>query len=183
MMKELPWIDEGRKHIGLREDVSHSQHHPTVVQWLNAMGKFTGEANAWWRDDETPWCGLFVGYCLGVSGRFVVREWYRASAWQTPQMTRILRPAYGSIVVMARTGGGHVGFVVGVDQRGNIMVLGGNQGNAVSIAPFSRERLLGATYWWPSIWRGGAVIKAEPLLNRYALPVIHSSAPVSRNEA
>jgi predicted glycosyl hydrolase (DUF1957 family) len=41
---------------------------------------------------------------------------------------------------------GHVGFVVGIDVKARLMVLGGNQRDKVSIAPFDRE-VLG--YRWP----------------------------------
>jgi hypothetical protein len=38
---------------------------------------------------------------------------------------------------------GHVGFFKGYDDQGNVLVLGGNQGDAVSISPYPRESLLG----------------------------------------
>ena len=41
---------------------------------------------------------------------------------------RLTKPAYGCLVVFTRQGGGHVGFVVGKDKAGNLLVLGGNQG-------------------------------------------------------
>ena len=183
MTNELAWIGEARSHIGLLENTSRTQHNPIILQWLEDVGKLEGVAKAWWSNDEVPWCGLFVAVCLGKNRRFVVREWYRARDWADDRMTKLARPAYGSIVVMSRQGGGHVGFVVGIDQFGNIMVLGGNQSNRVSIAPFSRERLAGATYWWPSIWRGGAVIKSQPLPDRYRLPLLTSDGKLSTNEA
>ena len=125
MNKELTWIAEARKHIGLLENTSKTQHHPHIIRWLEQMGSFNGEAKAWWRDDEQPWCGLYVGVCLGISGRFVVREWYRAREWESIQMNKLANPAYGCLVTFTRNGGGHVGFVVGVDQKNNLMVLGG----------------------------------------------------------
>ena len=77
----------------------------------------------------------------------------------------------GAIVVFQRAGGGHVGFLVGRDERGRLMILGGNQANAVTIAPFDPERVLG--YRWP--W------SVEP---DGRLPLVASNgAPVSRNEA
>ena len=51
-------------------------------------------------------------------------------------MTKLNNPAYGCIVVFSRAGGGHVGFLVGKDKQGNLMILGGNQSNAVNIKPF-----------------------------------------------
>jgi len=181
MNNELPWIAEGRKHIGLLENTSKTQHHPQIIRWLEQMGSFNGEAKAWWRDDEQPWCGLYVAICLGLSGRFIVKEWYRAREWESDKMTKILRPAYGCIVTFTRNGGGHVGFVVGQDQSNNLMVLGGNQSNRVSIAPFAKNRVTG--YYWPSTWTSGAVVKSSPLTSRYVLPVLKSDGRVSTNEA
>lgn len=183
MNKDLPWILEARKHIGVLEDISKSKHHPKILEWLSEMGTFNGEAKPWWNNDEVPWCGLAVGICLGRTNRYVVKEWYRANAWASPHLTKLSKPAYGCIIVMNRTGGGHTGFVVGIDQYGNLMVWGGNQSNRVSIIPFSQDRLKTATYWWPSVWRNGEIIKSRPLSYRYDLPLLSSDGKVSTNEA
>lgn len=180
-MEELPWIAEARRHIGLREDTSRARHNPKILAWLDKMASFDGAARPWWRDDETPWCGLFVGYCLGSVGRYVVREWYRALAWEAEAMLRLEAPAYGCIVTFTRAGGGHVGFVVGRDQRGNLMVLGGNQGNAVSIAPFDRSRVTGC--YWPAMFRDGKPAQMRPADHRYKLPLLSSDGKLSTNEA
>lgn len=156
------WIQEGEKYIGLRE-IPGKAHAPQIIQWLIKL-------NAWWRDDETPWCGLFVAFCLMAAGIPIPKHWYRAKAyldWGYP----IDAPCYGCIVVFTRDGGGHVGFVVGKDELGRLMVLGGNQKNMVSIAPFNMSRVAG--YRMPS-----AVYYAPR-----ALPIIASTAASSTNEA
>ena len=78
----------------------------------------------------------------------------------------------GCIAVFERKGGGHVGFVVGTDERGRLMVLGGNQGDAVTIAPFDKSRVLG--YRYP---QGEKVLAGS-------LPLLASNGtPSSQNEA
>ncbi len=180
---ELDWVAEARKYIGLREDTSKSRHNPTIVSWLKKMGSFTGEARSWYLEDETPWCGLFVGYCLGVTNRFVVKDWYRAKAWaDTTKMTKLDRPAYGCLAVYTREGGGHVAFVVGKDSVGRIVCLGGNQGNAVSLAPFAVDRP--AEYFWPSTYKVGVgAVKSVPAESKYALPIVGAGGKVSTQEA
>lgn len=178
---ELPWLDRARSYLGLRENTSRTEHNPILIDMLDSMGSFNGEAKAWWREDETPWCGLFVGYVLGVCQRYVVNEWYRASAWSNPIMTKLDVPAYGCLVTFTRSGGGHVGFVVGQDKHGNIMVLGGNQGNEVNIRPFSLDRVTG--YYWPSEMQNGRPIKSIPANHRYQLPLLTSDGKVSEDEA
>lgn len=181
-MQELAWISEARKHVGLKEDTSKSKHNPTILYMLSKMGKYSGESKAWWAEDETAWCGLFVGYCLGESGRHVIKEWYRARAWESVEMTKLSQPAYGCIVTFTRQGGGHVGFVVGKDKLGNLMVLGGNQSNSVSITPFAVSRVTG--YYWPSMWDAQIKTKtlSTPAAGRYDLPLLDSNGIVSTQE-
>lgn len=162
-MSDPAWLAIARTQIGVAE-VPGKGDSPVIARWLRTLG-------AWWTDDATPWCGTFVGWCLREAGQEVPRHWYRARAYlewgvQTAQ------PDVGSVVIFERTGGGHVGFVVGQDERNRLMVLGGNQGDRVSIAPFDRARVLG--YRWPSY--------PPPWLRQ--LPRLASNgAPLSTNEA
>ena len=166
-MAELPWIAELRKHLGLAEIVG-AKHNPVLQSWLKDMGKYSKENKAWYSDDETPWCGAAVGHALGVAGRFVVPDWYRAKAWGNDAlMTRLTKPAYGCIATKTRKGGGHVFFVVGRDKQGRILGLGGNQGNCVSVVPFAESELDG--FWWPSKWENGRCVKSAPDATRYSL--------------
>ena len=56
-------------------------------------------------------------------------------------------PQEGDVVVLWRESRdswkGHVGFFSGYDDNGDIKVLGGNQGDSVSIKSYSKNRLLG----------------------------------------
>nr|DAY41076.1 MAG TPA: Tail associated lysozyme [Caudoviricetes sp.] len=169
LANELPWIAEARKHIGLKEIVG-PQHNKTIQSWLKELGSA-------WTDDETPWCGTFVAHCLKTAGRRIPQYWARAKAY-TEAGKQIARPAYGSIVVFTRDGGGHVGFVIGRDAAGNLMVLGGNQSNMVNVKPFSLARVVG--YFWPST---DASNREEPADFRYNLPLLQSDGKLSTNEA
>jgi uncharacterized protein (TIGR02594 family) len=84
-------------------------------------------------------------------------------------------PIPGAIVVFWRgsksSGSGHVGFVTGRDQYGNIMVLGGNQGDAVNVKPFDTSRIVG--YRWPK----GFDIGTD------TLETVASDGKTSQNEA
>jgi len=61
-----------------------------------------------------------------------------------------LRPerlAPGAVLVFERPGGGHVGFYVGEDATA-YHVLGGNQGDAVTIARIAKDRCIARR--WPA---------------------------------
>lgn len=103
------------------------------------------------------------------------KDWFRALAWAEAG-EHLTAPAYGCIAVFNRAGGGHVGFVVGRDRAGNLMILGGNQGNKVSIARFAKDRVV--AYIWPS---NGA--QNQPAQDRYRLPVLAGNGEFSTNEA
>ena len=137
---EPPWLIVARRYLGTRE-IKGSLHNSTIIRWWRAIKSTI-------RDDETPWCAAFVGGVLEECG-------YRSSRNPAARsyMTwgaRLDYPSVGCIVVFSRPPSpwsGHVGFLVGKDYMDDLVVLGGNQGDRVSIATFPRERLLG--YRWP----------------------------------
>lgn len=160
----MKWLDEARKHHGLRE-VPGKGDNPIIKGWLI-------ELRAAWRDDLTAWCGTFVAHCFRIAGKPLPTHWYRALAWKE-WGKQLMHPVVGCVAVFIRKGGGHVAFVVGQDARGNLLCLGGNQGDAVSIAAFDRARV--QAYVWPA---------DEPLpAPLEPLPVLKLSAALSRNEA
>jgi hypothetical protein len=79
-------------------------------------------------------------------GLTLPKHWYRARAWASWGQA-LDRPAHGCVVVFERKGGGHVGLCVGEAVNGDLLILGGNQGDAVNIRAFPRGRVL--AYRWP----------------------------------
>lgn len=160
-MSDPKWIIEARANIGVHE-IKGLAHNPKILSWWKDIKR------AGIKDDETPWCAAFVGGCLEnsgiVSSRFESARSYES--WGSP----LSAPAYGCVVVFSRVGGGHVGFVVGQDSQGNLMVLGGNQGDAVNIRAFARDRV--TAYRWPL---------GIPMVDVLSLPRL-ASAELSRNE-
>lgn len=133
------WIIEAQRHIGQRE-IKGVNHNPLILRWWKAIKR------GGIKTDEVPWCAAFVGAMLEavgiVSSRFESAKSYLD--WGHP----LDSPIFGCVVVFQRDGGGHVGFVVGRDKADNLLVLGGNQNDAVSVAAFGRARVVG--YRWPS---------------------------------
>lgn len=158
---ELPWIAAARAQLGVRE-IKGMAHNPVIVGFWK-LARLGGIKN-----DEVPWCAGFVGAMLEACHiRSARSDSSRAYLkWGEP----IDSPEYGCVVVFRRPGGGHVGFCVGIDQGGRLLILGGNQGDRVSILPFGRERVAG---FRRVPWAG-----ARPVL-----PVLADSRLASVNEA
>jgi uncharacterized protein (TIGR02594 family) len=134
---ELPWIAEGRKLIGISE-IKGPQHNPEILQ----MWKDIKRGGI--KDDETPWCAAFVGAMLERVG--IKSSRFESAKSYLDWGTKLEVPVYGCIAVFTREGGGHVGFVVGQTGNGDLLILGGNQSDAVNIKAFKRDRVSG--YRW-----------------------------------
>ena len=98
---------------------------------------------------EIPWCGEFVDTCLNLAGHKAGLE-NPLGARNWLKFGRSAEPKFGAIMVFwrGRIKGwqGHVGFYVGGDAS-HYHILGGNQGNRVSVARIAKDRFLGAR--WP----------------------------------
>jgi uncharacterized protein (TIGR02594 family) len=97
--------------------------------------------------DETPWCAAFVNWCFKQAG---VRATGSARALSFAPWGVFLRePRLGCVAVIEHPGGrGHVGFVVGRAKASeHYYLLGGNQGNAVTIKRCPAVEIIG--YRWP----------------------------------
>lgn len=161
-MNEPAWLVEARRHIGTRE-IPGAKHEPKILAWWKSIKR------GGIKTDEVPWCAAFVGGCLEhvgiISSRFESARSYLT--WGVPLKT----PVLGCVVVLARAGGGHVFFAAADDGNGRLLGVGGNQGDQVSLAAFSKDRVLG--YRWPK----AVPIPTEPLR------VIGSKLQSSTNEA
>lgn len=178
-MNELKWVAEARKYIGTKE-IKGVKHNPVILELWKLAFDATGQATpAVFKNDETAWCGGFVGGVFAKSGLayHIPKSFPMARSWAKAG-TKLDKPAYGCVVVFWRgspkSASGHVGFVVGRDKASNLMVLGGNQADAVNIKPFGKNRVI--AYRWCGT-------QPNPAPHRYKLPVLASDGRVSTNEA
>ena len=132
---------EAIKQIGVKEIVG-SKHNPVILEWADEIGLKKVYTN-----DEIPWCGLFIAHCAHIAGLQVVDKPLWALSWAN-YGTKVDEPMLGDILTFKRDGGGHVGIYVGEDAT-HYHVLGGNQGNSVSVSRIAKSRLYQArrTAW------------------------------------
>lgn len=133
------WIEIAIMEIG-QEEILGSKHNPRIVEYGKAVSLEVS-------DDETPWCSIFINWCMkqaGIegTGKANARSWL---AWGN----LLEKPQSGCVVVFRRGNSrwkGHVGFYIDEDTT-RIKVLGGNQRNSVSYKWYNKQDLLG--YRWP----------------------------------
>ena len=163
----MDWMTYARSLIGVRE-IPGARHSETILGWARNLGaKVLGITV---KDDETPWCGLFAAHVMDHVGIVPPPIAVRASSWGL-WGRKLINPRPGCILTFTREGGGHVGFYVGEDST-HYHVLGGNQGNAVSITRIAKARL--SEMRWPDgvTLPPAKVVRLSP-----------SGTPVTSNEA
>lgn len=136
----MTWYDIAEAEIGQAE-IEGAGSNPRIAEY------FAGAGHPEVKDDATPWCAAYVGWALreaGIepSGSLAARSYLR---WGKP----LELPRKGCIVVLKRGNdpkAGHVGFFAGMAMD-KVMILGGNQGDKVSIQAFPESMVLG--YRWP----------------------------------
>jgi uncharacterized protein (TIGR02594 family) len=128
-------LHEALKLYGTQEFVGHDDN-PVIMDWAKEIGV---EA---YNHDSLPWCGLFAAVCAHRAGKTLPVAPLWARNWLN--YGEECKAELGCILVFSRGTGGHVGIYVGEDRHGFYHVLGGNQGDSVSITRILKERLLGA---------------------------------------
>lgn len=122
-----------RKQIGVTEFVG-SRNNPLIIQWAKDIN-----LNAYYTNDDIPWCGLFIAHCCWVAGKSIVKSPLWALSWANWGKASDV-PMLGDVLVFQRKGGGHVGIYIGEDDT-CYHVLGGNQGDKVCIVRINKDRL------------------------------------------
>lgn len=138
-------FDLAQRFVGVKE-VPGAGSNPQVLAFLRLD-------DSWPQGDDVPWCSAFANYVawllrLPRSKNLAARSWLNVGV-----PISLFQATLGDIVILKRGGGeqpgpevisapGHVGFYAGHDGA-TVYVLGGNQGDSVSIAPFPVFRILG----------------------------------------
>lgn len=135
-----------QRFVGMKE-VSGTASNPAVLAMLRLD-------DTWPEDDSVPWCSAFTNYVAWLL-RLPRSKSLRARSWLQVGMPVLWKDvAIGfDVVVLSRGKGqqpgpdvidapGHVGFFAGACS-GQVMVLGGNQSDAVNVRAYPQTRVLG----------------------------------------
>lgn len=135
-----------QRFIGIKE-TSGATSTPLVLAMLRLD-------TSWVQDDQTPWCSAFLNFVCFILGAARSRS-LAARSWLLVGTSIPLTDARvgNDVVILSRGTGtqpgaevlaapGHVGLYAGHDAT-HVVVLGGNQGDAVTLARFPKARILG----------------------------------------
>ena len=138
-MSTVTWLNVAWRYLGVGE-IPGPADSPAVEAFHDSVD--ASDAG-----DDVAWCSAFVNYCMEQAGlpgtdSRAARSWLDWGISVDP-------PLYGCVCVLWRgspsSWKGHVGFWI--DEIGDeVVMLGGNQGNQVSVRRYPKSRVLG--YRW-----------------------------------
>lgn len=131
-----PW-EVALLEYGTTESVG-AQNTPKILQYSHEIGA------KWINKDETPWCAVFVQWCLKQAGR--AYSYHANARYFLNYGQEKTEPELGDLVILWRGSKegkeGHVGFFI--KQSGSsVYILGGNQNNQVNITEYNKSQVLG----------------------------------------
>lgn len=139
------WYQKAVSELGQRE-ITGKLNNARIVEYQKATGLAAS-------DDETPWCGSFVAWCMMQSG---IPYDKKNAAWAKSWLTfgkSLKTPITGAIAVMQRGTDVNTGHVTFFSEWANaehtlFKALGGNQSNSVCIESLPVANVLG--WRWPN---------------------------------
>lgn len=138
MATSLKIYNAAAKYLGIKETPGAATN-AIIAGWIKSAADWLDKD-----DSKTAWCGCFRGHLGLETATGCPPQHYRAAAWAKwgtridvtqPQMWQ-----RGDTIVMTRPGGNHVCLLDRVQGK-TAFCLGGNQRDAVTIAPFPLSRI------------------------------------------
>lgn len=121
------------------KEISGGETNPVIISWAKEIG---GWISDFYKEDEIPWCGLFIAVAAKRAGYPFSQKALSAREWENwGAAVQGNSPMLGDVMIFTRKNGGHVGLYVGEDHE-CYHILGGNQSDEVNISRLSKDRFL-----------------------------------------
>lgn len=158
----MPWLGIAVGEIGVKE--YKPGNNPRILEYHASTDIYRHKS------DDVAWCSAFTNWCMEQSGNRGT-ESALALSWKNWGQ-QVAQPITGAIAVKKRMVWdskkqkwitmGHVGIVYGGTPDGKLLILGGNQGDAVSISKYDKKSFF--TFRLPSTYN----IKSNDTLTIYS---------------
>jgi len=154
-MSAPDWLLTMRAINGMSETPGAADN-PKIMAMADEIGRIFPDMQSYcdqYRADSIPWCGLTVAYTMAKAnirppfGTTDTDRFLWAKSWADDAGYQILKtPRLGCVVVLTRSGGGHVTLYESTSGS-NYMCRGGNQSDAINLAAYPKSSVVALV--WP----------------------------------
>jgi len=130
------WVQWAKGELGT-EEIKGKEHNQRILTYGKSVTSIA------YKEDETPWCSVFVNWVFDQVGIEPTRSALARSWLQWGIDCGSYK--YGAVCIMQRgnkSWQGHVGFAVD-HKNDKVLILGGNQSDKVSLQWYSLKDVLG----------------------------------------
>ncbi len=166
-------VSAALQYLGVAE-IPGVNSNPVIMDMAKGLG-----VSDIYTNDDLSWCAIFINHLLRITGKPINLHphdrYDLLRAMRTADLFTNINKAdwiLGDVIILKREGGGHVFIAIAKTPNGNIIGIGGNQGNKVSFAEFSQDRII-------AVKRHYSVAPPESA-KQY---IVDSSGQLSTNEA
>lgn len=130
------------QYLGVKETPG-TANNPIIMD----MAKGLGIGNIY-VNDTMAWCAVFVNHLIRITGKPLQQpkdKYDLMRALKTAKNFDLIPRnewVLGDVILLSRSGGGHVFIAIAESSKGNIIGIGGNQSNAVTFAEFDFDRVV-----------------------------------------
>lgn len=136
-------VSAALQYLGVKEFPGFS-NNPIIMD----MAKGLGLQGVYTNDSTQAWCAVFVNHLIRITGKPLQQpkdKYDLMRALKTAKNFDLVPKGewrMGDIILLSRSGGGHVFIAICESAAGNIIGIGGNQSNAVTFAEFDFDRVV-----------------------------------------
>lgn len=166
-------VENALQYLGIREVKGEKNNH-VIMDMARGLG-----VSDIYTNDDIAWCAIFINHLLRISQKPPLDT--KGDKYNLLRAKSLITWGYsvpidqaklGDVVVIDREGGGHVFILLAFTKNGNLVGIGGNQSNSVSIAEFDKDRVIAVRRYY--------AIMPPDSVKRY---VVDSTGKLSTNEA
>ncbi len=137
-------------------------------------------------DKEDAWCASFANWVLAQANQKHIKS-PASQGVLTAEGTNFIRvtePSFGAIVLMtnyrkdtgASIGKGHMTFLYGKESNGNLVCLGGNQGDRIKFSPYKQTGVSSSR----KVKINGVKVTIEQKFNGFFLPLNYTPSQIDK---
>lgn len=137
--QRIPSIIVAHQEKSVEPSIPLPKPKPLISGLVAEARKYLGTNPTGW---HSVWCGRFMGMIVAKVSPTAIKKVGNVNlAINWARLSKVA-PRIGAILVTRRSGGSHVGVVIGFNKNGDPITISGNHGRKVGIGTYHKSRIV-----------------------------------------